>query len=587
MHLISNSIKVVSIIINWIRKIFQNIKNLVIDLFSLLIIGLTVGCTLGLVSNLFIKGVATITNFRKSYFLDFIDPSFIPVFSLLIAAILIILIREIFNITRWHGPPDSILAAHQSNNSIDVKRGFGSTLTAFISASGGASVGQYGPLVHFGATVATFLENFTSKRLPPGIFIGCGVAAAISAGFNAPIAGLVFAHEAILRHFSLRAGGAIAISSITASTIGKGFFNEVLGLKIISEAPKLMEITPVVLICSPIFGILAILYMFGIRSGAKLSKASGLSPSYQIIIAALVCGTIGIFIPEILGLGTQEMNAIYSAQYEIMFLLLILIGKIFMTSLCIGFGFFGGIFAPALYVGAAGGALFSKLLILLGFSVSLPAMALAGTAAVGAVAIGAPVATTLIILEFTGSYEFAVAAMIAVQVSTFMSHRLYGDSLFDMALNDRGIKIGLGRQHVQMDDLPLTKILSNEAITFPENTSIKEVSRKMTKNRATEAVIISSENKYKGKISIYDIIKSNINENEQIVSLIDNSHLVLNYKISLVKSIEEASSFVGEFIPVKNFENNDYIGSINESDLFKAYLKLQSQVLNVEKDTKN
>ena len=109
----------------------------------------------------------------------------------------------------------------------------------------------------------------------------------------------------------------------------------------------------------------------------------------------------------------------------------------------------------------------------------------------------------------------------------------------------------------------------------------------MTINSATEAVIISTENKYKGKISIYDIIKSKKNESENIVSLIDSSHLVLDYKISLVKSIEEASNFVGEFIPVKNFENNDYIGSINESDLFQAYLKLQSQVLNVEKDTKN
>ena len=74
---------------------------------------------------------------------------------------------------------------------------------------------------------------------------------------------------------------------------------------------------------------------------------------------------------------------------------------------------------------------------------------------------------------------------------------------------------------------------------------------------------------------------------EKIVSIIDNSHLVLDCKISLVKSIEEASNFVGEFFPVKDFENNDYIGSINESDLFQAYLKLQNQVLHVEKDTNN
>ena len=567
--------------------IFVKVKNLAIDLFALLFIGLSVGCTLGIVSNLFVKGVASATDLRKTLFSDSILTSFTPIISLLIAAVIIILIRKVFNITRWHGPPDAILAAHQYNNSIDVKRGLGSTLTAFVSASGGASVGQYGPLVHFGATVATFLENFTSKRLPPGIFIGCGVAAAISAGFNAPIAGLVFAHEAVLRHFSLRAGGAIAISSITASTIGSGVFKESLGLKIISDAPPLIEIVPIVLICSPIFGVLAIFFMYSIRLGGKTSKTIRLSPSYQILFAAFICGSIGLFVPEILGLGTNEMNNIFANEYEIIFLFIILIGKVFMTSLCIGFGFFGGIFAPALYVGAAGGGFIANSLILLGFSLSLPALALAGTAAVGAVAIGAPIATTLIILEFTGSYEFAVAAMIAVQVSTFMAHRLYGDSLFDMALNDRGFKIGLGRQHIQMDDIPLSKILSSEALTFNENLKIKDVNLQMLKQEVTEAVIINSQNKYVGKISIHDILQTNLDDEIKIKNLIKNTHLVLDSKISLVESIEEASNFVGEFIPVRNNNNNEYVGSINESDLFQAYLKMQNQVLHVEKDTEN
>ena len=567
--------------------IFIKVRNLAIDLFALLFIGLSVGCSLGIVSNLFVKGVASATSLRKTLFSDSILSSFSPVISLLIAAIIIILIRKIFNIKRWHGPPDAILAAHQSNNSIDVKRGLGSTLTAFVSASGGASVGQYGPLVHFGATVATFLENFTSKRLPPGIFIGCGVAAAISAGFNAPIAGLVFAHEAVLRHFSLRAGGAIAISSITASTIGSGVFKETLGLKIISDAPQLIEIVPLVLICSPIFGALAIFFMYSIRLGGKVSKATRMSPSYQILFAAIICGSIGLFIPEILGLGTNEMNNIFANEYEIIFLFIILIGKVFMTSLCIGFGFFGGIFAPALYVGAAGGGFIANSLIALGFSLSLPALALAGTAAVGAVAIGAPIATTLIILEFTGSYEFAVAAMIAVQVSTFMAHRLYGDSLFDMALNDRGFKIGLGRQHIQMNDMPLSKILSSDALTFNESLKIKDVNLQMLNKEVTEAVVINSDNIYIGKISIHDILQTNLDHEIKIKSLIKNTHLVLDSKISLLESIEAASNFVGEFIPVKNSNNNEYVGSINESDLFQAYLKLQNQVLQIEKDTEN
>ena len=565
------------------KTIYQNVFDLAVDLLTLLIVGISVGFTLGIVSNLFVKGV----NYLSNISLDNILPNFLsiytPIFSLLLAAITIIIIRKLFGITRWHGPPDSILAAHQYKNSIDIKRGLGSTLTAFISASGGASVGQYGPLVHFGATIASALENFTSKRLPPGIFIGCGVAAAISAGFNAPIAGLVFAHEAILRHFSLRAGGAIAIASITASTIGTGLFSGAGGLKVIENAPTLLEITPVILIISPLFGFVAILFIYGIRSGAKIAKLTKLSFAYQILLAAFICGTVGIFIPEILGLGNLEMNTIYSNAYDIQFLFILLIGKIIMTSICIGFGFFGGVFAPALFVGAAAGGFLAKVLITIGFSISLPAIALAGTAAVGAVVIGAPIATTLIILEFTGRYEYAVAAMIAVQVSSFITHRLYGDSLFDMALLDRGIKIDLGRQHIQMNDIFLSKIITDEALVFDMNTSVKKISSSMKINKATEAVIIDSEGKYKGKINIYDILETEEKKLIKDINLDDNI-LVLNGNISLIDSITEASNFVGEFIPVRD-DNNKFIGSVTEADIFKAYLDLQNQVLKVEKDT--
>ena len=565
------------------KTIYQNVFDLAVDLLTLLIVGISVGFTLGIVSNLFVKGV----NYLSNISLDNILPNFLsiytPIFSLLLAAITIIIIRKLFGITRWHGPPDSILAAHQYKNSIDIKRGLGSTLTAFISASGGASVGQYGPLVHFGATIASALENFTSKRLPPGIFIGCGVAAAISAGFNAPIAGLVFAHEAILRHFSLRAGGAIAIASITASTIGTGLFSGAGGLKVIENAPTLLEITPVILIISPLFGFVAILFIYGIRSGAKIAKLTKLSFAYQILLAAFICGTVGIFIPEILGLGNLEMNTIYSNAYDIQFLFILLIGKIIMTSICIGFGFFGGVFAPALFVGAAAGGFLAKVLITIGFSISLPAIALAGTAAVGAVVIGAPLATTLIILEFTGRYEYAVAAMIAVQVSSFITHRLYGDSLFDMALLDRGIKIDLGRQHIQMNDIFLSKIITDEALVFDMNTSVKKISSSMKINKATEAVIIDSEGKYKGKINIYDILETEEKKLIKDINLDDNI-LVLNGNISLIDSITEASNFVGEFIPVRD-DNNKFIGSVTEADIFKAYLDLQNQVLKVEKDT--
>ena len=109
----------------------------------------------------------------------------------------------------------------------------------------------------------------------------------------------------------------------------------------------------------------------------------------------------------------------------------------------------------------------------------------------------------------------------------------------------------------------------------------------LLKDKVTEAVIISKQNEYIGKITIYDTINSKVDNKKEIKKLLKDNHLVLNNNISLVKSIEEASNFVGEFIPVKDFETNQYVGSINESDLFRSYLELQNQVLLVEKDTNN
>ena len=206
----------------------QTLVTLSQMLIFLILTGVGFGILMAFVTNCFVIGVGKITQMREGFdWFQFTigdsNLSFLPLMAMLVAAILIIIIRKAFSISRWHGPADSIYAAHRTDNELDVKAGFGSTLAAFVSASGGASVGQYGPLVHFGATIGSFMRQITGGKLTTDIFIGCGVAGAIAAGFNAPIAGVVFAHEAILRHFSVRAVTPIAIASISSAGISKWF----------------------------------------------------------------------------------------------------------------------------------------------------------------------------------------------------------------------------------------------------------------------------------------------------------------------------------------------------------------------------
>ena len=134
---------------------------------------------------------------------------------------------------------------------LDEKHGLVSTLAAFASAAGGGSVGQYGPLVHFGATIGIIFKRFFKSRLSNEIYLGCGVAAAISAGFGAPIAGIVFAHEAVLRHLSVRAMAPISIASVTAAAFSRAFFKKYNSLRNFSALSRSSNADPNFDYCGP------------------------------------------------------------------------------------------------------------------------------------------------------------------------------------------------------------------------------------------------------------------------------------------------------------------------------------------------
>ena len=312
-----------------------------------LIIGTGIGLIVSLVASLFVAGLHFLTDQRNrmdSYypFLEFADGSLVPMIWLIAAALLLWCVRRLFRIQRWHGPADSIFGAHRLDNEIDVKSGVGSTLGAFVSIAGGASVGQYGPLVHFGATIGTFLRQMIARYQSDGkeiigtdVFIGCGVAAAIAAGFHAPIAGIVFAHEAVLRHFSFRALTPIAIASITSVWFSTAVFGDEPLFTLDATAADLLPMVPVLLASGLIFGLIAMIFMLVLLNVSSIAAKSSLPPLALALVAAITCGAVAIFVPEILGSGVDEINLIFASGYTLGFLFLLVILKILATSFCV------------------------------------------------------------------------------------------------------------------------------------------------------------------------------------------------------------------------------------------------------------
>ena len=554
--------------------------------FITLITGTGIGISVSLVASLFVAGLHVLADQRHAMdghfpLLQIAGGSLVPLIWLIGAAFLLWGVRRLFSIVRWHGPADSIFAAHRLDNEIDIRAGIGSTIAAFISMGGGASVGQYGPLVHFGATIGTYIRQaFGNKTIGTDVFIGCGVAAAIAAGFHAPIAGIVFAHEAVLRHFSFRALTPIAISSITSVWFATAIFGGEPLFALDTVATDLLPMVPILLASGLLFGVIAMLFMLALFKSAAIAAKTGFPPLVLALMAAVICGVVAIFVPEILGSGAVEINIIFDGGYALGFLFLLFALKLLATSLCIGFGLFGGVFSPAAMIGAAAGGFIGKFMAALGFATVPHLLPVAGFAAVTAAVVGAPISVVLVVFELTQSYEFAVAAMLAAVIATFFTSLVFGHSFFDEQLLRRGIDLSRGRGDLELQSQSISHVVSDDFVALGPDAKTKDAINMLVKAKASEGYCMDDDAKFIGKFALPELLSAP--RQAALAQHLVTDPVVLNHDASVLQAMEVASNFVGETIPVIHHESGQIVGVVSEADIFDAYLATQSRVHDLE-----
>ena len=545
-------------------------------------LGAFVGIVVSLLTLGFVYGVKEISSFRESYGacsyeIIGICFSYVPLVFLFISAIIILSVKKSMHISRYHGPADVILTAHSNSENLDPKTGFLSTFAAFVSASGGASVGQYGPLVHLGGTIGNVINKFTPKLLTKDTFIGCGVAAAISAGFSSPIGGLIFAHEAILRHFSFKAIAPIAVSSVVSSTLTEYFFPSGILFQNTDAEIELLPSVSLSLFLGPFCALGAVIFMKSLLYLQKNVTFFAKTEFSRIVVAVLICGFLGGFFPEILGLGGNTIVDILDNSFSLPFLFTILCLKLFVTVICLSLGFFGGVFSPALVLGASVGGIFTIFGNYIGFGSIGDSLILAGMAALSASVIGAPIASIVIIFELTHSYDLAFVAIICVVASCLISSLTFGHSFFDKQLLNRNFKINSGRSEILLSEISVTSLLGkNEYLMVEESISKKVLLDKFKDSDYTEAYLVKNDKEFIGKIKVNDLLK----KGSKVTPF---SSIIIQKNDSISEAIEKASNFVGESIPIVD-ENNVILGVVTEADLFSEYLKVQSRISNIEKD---
>ncbi|RKR00262.1 chloride channel protein [Maricaulis maris] len=360
---------------------------------------------------------------------------------------------------RGLGVADVLEARAVKAGRIDLRSGLYSALMSAVSLGGGASAGREGPAVHLGATLAAFIGSRIGMAARGSrIMLACGAAAAVSASFNAPVAGALFAFEVILGHYALRSIAPVATASVVGALIVRFHFGQapVFGVPEMAAA-SLWDFPAAALLGVAAAGLAIIfnrgtLHLPALFAGwaERIHMPSWLLP----IPGGLVIGLIALMAPEILGVGYEATSNALATEYTFGLLALLLILKTLATIISLACRFAGGVFSPSLYLGAMLGSAFGiALAVLAGDQTAGPGFfAVIGMGAVAGAVLGAPLSTTLIVFELTASYEASVAVLVAVSLATVLSQSTLGGSLFQLQMRRRGYDIagGASRLVLQM-----------------------------------------------------------------------------------------------------------------------------------------
>jgi CIC family chloride channel protein len=346
---------------------------------------------------------------------------------------------------RGHGVPEVMVAVARNGGRIRPQVALVKSIASALCIAGGGSVGREGPIVQIGSALGSSLAqafHLDERRIK--LLVACGAAGGIAATFNAPLAGVFFAMEIILREFEAEAFGMVVLSSVTASVIGRGILGNNPFLALPTFRIDHLVQYPLFALLGLIAGLVGVTFSRVLYAIEDACDWAWRGPEWaRPAVGGLLLGALLLVLPEMYGVGYPVLGKAVAGGYGIAFLVALLVGKLVACSLTIGIGGSGGVFAPSLFCGAMAGAVFGDVVHMVAPASggSVGAYALIGMGAVFAGAARAPITAVVILFELTGEYTIILPLMLAIVLATGVSHLVSHDTVYTRKLLRRGIDI--------------------------------------------------------------------------------------------------------------------------------------------------
>jgi chloride channel protein, CIC family len=453
-------------------------------------------------------------------------------------------------------------------------------LGAAITLGTGGSAGQEGPIAMIGGAIGSqFGQLFKMSTDRLKVLVACGAAAGVAATFNAPIAGVFFAQEIVLlASFELSSFTSIVIASGMATVVSRALLGNVPELL----APAYRMHTPWELLLYVLLGLLigalAALFIDGHFRIKDRFKAIKLHPLAKPALGGLLVGLIGIGFPQIFGNGYEFIGEVLLGRETWLLLAALVVVKAVATSITLGSGLPGGVFAPCLYLGAVAGGAFGQVMSLVFPDIVLTpgAYALVGMGAFLSAATHSPMTAIFLLFEITDSYEVIIPIMLTCVIGTAVARHFKKDSLETVELSRAGIDLESGKERNIMKSLRVGQVMAQEVEAVPENMTLGQFAEFTASTRHTNFPLVDTLGELTGIISVQDFM--GVVFEPDLMDLVVVKELATLDVITVTEAddLDQAMRCIGyrniEQLPVVAQDNpRRLVGIISRRDMVSAY----------------
>ena len=487
---------------------------------------------------------------------------------------------------KGHGVPEVMEAVAVRGGMIRKRVSIAKAVASALSIASGGSTGREGPIIQIGAAIGSTIGRYVGlnpQRVK--VYVACGAAAGIASAFNAPLAGAIFAAEIILADFGVPRLGPVVVASVSATAMSRSLLGDERAFVVPAYQLKTAwEFLPYLLL-GLLCGLTAVAFIKLLYKVEDRFDNSRIPAVARPAVGGFMVGIISLAVPQILGIGYEGITNAVLGEGVWYLLMGLAVAKLVATSITLGSGGSGGIFAPSLFLGATVGGALGHIVHSLFPEVTAAhgAYALVGMGGVVAATTHAPITAILILFEMTGSYKIILPLMFTVIGAVFLSSRLNRESIYTEKLARRGLDVRGGREMNVLRAQKVHEVMKDSVEVVPVTAPMSDLVSRAVESPHTQFFVKDGKGKFVGVIHAAEVRR--VLFERSLGGVVIAADLMEPVAMYLVPddSLDQAMRLFGqssnEEIPVvDHLEPGELLGVLSRADCIDAYNRAISRL---------